>query len=315
MLLDTDIDSLLAEAQLHASKIQKSDSNVVFSGTFSPDVIALDPDIRVTGTSSIAPSKSQRGASVNSLHAARQICSASSSAASSSQSGRTNQTNLYAQAETKLTSSIAMFCNSNALPFRTTECMFFRQMIASARYVSKDYKCPNRDQMCGPLLQMCYDVNRQSDNKELMRDAEIFGLSCQGDGATIRHCPLLNFLVSGVHLPVAVRKITDCQEWVAKGNKKDGTFIANEFTEVMTDLDPGKHLFDLCIMDGASVCKLSQELLKIEFPRLSCITGADHTGHNIFKHWAELPWIKMLIKQDKVCFLLFLRIPLIPRNF
>ena len=121
-------------------------------------------------------------------------------------------------------------------------------------------------------------------------------------------CPLLNHLISRIYLPVSVRKITDCSDWVSKGLKKDGTFVANEMKEVILELDSEKKLVDVCIMDGASVCKLAQSILKTEFPRMTCFTGADHTGHNIFKRWCELDWVKNIILQDKVsqsciCFL------------
>ena len=63
----------------------------------------------------------------------------------------------------------------------------------------------------------------------IKREAEIFGLFFLGDGAKIPRCPLLNILDSVKNIPVAVLEIVDCQGHLADGNKKDGTFICNQF--------------------------------------------------------------------------------------
>ena len=57
------------------------------------------------------------------------------------------------------------------------------------------------------------------------------GLLFLGEGATIYRITLLNILVSGKNLPVAVLENFDCQGHLADGEKKDGSFICNKFIE------------------------------------------------------------------------------------
>jgi len=59
----------------------------------------------------------------------------------------------------------------------------------------------------------------------LERDAEIYGVSFFGDGATVRKTPLLNILASGVYVPTACLEIVDCSTHLAKGGKKDAEYI------------------------------------------------------------------------------------------
>ena len=63
----------------------------------------------------------------------------------------------------------------------------------------------------------------------IKKEAEIFGFLFLGDGATISRFPLLNILASTKNIPVAVLKIVDCQVHLVEGNKKDATFICDNF--------------------------------------------------------------------------------------
>ena len=44
----------------------------------------------------------------------------------------------------------------------------------------------------------------------------------------------------GKNIPVAVLEIVDCQGHLPDGNKKDGTFICNQFLKYMKEIDPEK---------------------------------------------------------------------------
>ena len=63
------------------------------------------------------------------------------------------------------------------------------------------------------------------------KEAKIFGFLFLGDGATTVICPLLNILDSAENVPVAVLENVDCHVHLANDNKKDGTFICNQFFE------------------------------------------------------------------------------------
>ena len=47
--------------------------------------------------------------------------------------------------------------------------------------------------------------------KNLEIDADVYGISLFGDGATVHGMPLLNILASGVGEPSAVLAIVDCK--------------------------------------------------------------------------------------------------------
>ena len=74
----------------------------------------------------------------------------------------------------------------------------------------------------------------------IKKEVEIFGLLFLGYGATISICPLFNIMSSAKKKPVAVFKIFDCCGHLADGNKKDVTFICNQFLNRMREIDPGK---------------------------------------------------------------------------
>ena len=72
------------------------------------------------------------------------------------------------------------------------------------------------------------------------KEADIFGLLFLGDGSKISRCPLLNILASAKNTPVAVLEIIDCQGHLARVNKKDASFICNQFLKHVKEIDPRK---------------------------------------------------------------------------
>ena len=97
-----------------------------------------------------------------------------------------------------------------------------------------------------------------------------------GDGATISRCALLNILDSEKNLPVAVLVIVDCQGNLADGNKKDVTFICNQFLNHMKEIYPAKTLSDIVMFDGAPNVQLSGRLLKVHYQKLTVMRGFEH---------------------------------------
>ena len=70
--------------------------------------------------------------------------------------------------------------------------------------VSKCYQPPNRKLISKYLLGVIHDQNMEMKLSLTKKDSDIFGLLFIGDGATISINPLMNILVSGKNLPVAV---------------------------------------------------------------------------------------------------------------
>ena len=91
-------------------------------------------------------------------------------------------------------------------------------------------------------------------------ESEIFGLLFLGYGATISRVPLLNILVSGNNLPVAVLELVDLQGHLADGGIKNRIFICNIFLDQFKRIDPHKSITDVIMFYGASNVQLAGEL-------------------------------------------------------
>ena len=99
----------------------------------------------------------------------------------------------------------------------------------------------------------------------------------KGDGATISRFPLLNILASAKNIPVAVLENFDCQVHLARGYKKDATFICNQFLKDMKEIYPVKNLTGVIMFDGVSNVQLGGKLLKVHYPKLTVMYGVEHT--------------------------------------
>ena len=53
----------------------------------------------------------------------------------------------------------------------------------------------------------------------LLKEADIFGFTLFGDGATVGRMPLINIMASGVYETAAVLEIVDCSSYLASGGK------------------------------------------------------------------------------------------------
>ena len=112
---------------------------------------------------------------------------------------------------TRLTTAIADFIYSKGLPFSITEGEHFRQILKLSKLVSSTYSPPNRKSLANELLDISYDLQKKKYLTSLAIDAEVYGLSLFGDGATVHGMPLMNVLASGVGEPSAVLAIVDCK--------------------------------------------------------------------------------------------------------
>jgi len=88
-------------------------------------------------------------------------------------------------AESQLTMAIADMIHSRALPFTLTEDPKFRKMLVLAKNVTTSYKPPNRNAVAKELLDLNYNAYIAKNMDLLERDAEVYGVSFFGDGATV----------------------------------------------------------------------------------------------------------------------------------
>jgi hypothetical protein len=112
---------------------------------------------------------------------------------------------------TRLTTAIADFVYCKGLPFSIIEGEHFRQILKLAKLVSTTYTPPSRKTLANELLDVSYDMQQKKYLTSLEVDADVYGLSLFGDGATVHGMPLMNILASGVEEPCAVMAIVDCK--------------------------------------------------------------------------------------------------------
>jgi hypothetical protein len=82
-------------------------------------------------------------------------------------------------------------------------------------------------QLAGKYLDTLYDKDWKEQMKNLLSEGSIFGITLFGDGATIKGLPLLNVLAAGVNNPFALLDIVNCTNHVAKGGKRDASYITD----------------------------------------------------------------------------------------
>ena len=174
-----------------------------------------------------------------------------------------------------------------------------------SRNVSRTYIPPNRNIISKELLDVIHEQNMKSNLSMIKKEAQIFGLLFLGDDATISRFPLLNILASEKIIPVAVLEIFYCQGRLADGNKKDGTFISNQFLNHMREIDPGKKLTDIVMFDRVSNVQLGAKLLKVHYPKLTVMHGVEHTVLLFFNDVSKIPIANQIISAQNMIYNIF----------
>ena len=210
------------------------------------------------------------------------------------------------EARDRLTAAIGDWLIKHHHPHNGSEGSRFKKVLSCARHVDmKHYTPPNRNMVGGVLLDNTYTEVKQHNKVDLGKEAEIFGLSACGDGATVKKKPLVNVLMIGVNCAPAVERVADCSGHMRRGGKKDGQYIARLFEPVMLEHDPFQRLMDLIFFDGAKNVQAAGRMLEISFPRLSCLHGAEHKSSLFFHDFSAVPVIKDTIKRRNRIYMVF----------
>ena len=90
---------------------------------------------------------------------------------------------------------------------------------------SSAYELPGAKQVGGPLLTSLSAQCTRHSKENMSIYKEDCGLACVSDGATVNRTPLVNVLAV-VMSSVMLLSVVDCSGYMAKGGKKDGSFIA-----------------------------------------------------------------------------------------
>jgi hypothetical protein len=198
--------------------------------------------------------------------------------------------------ESALTAAVADMIHSMGLPFSLSTDPKFRRVIKLARNVGSNYMTPTRQRIGSDLLELNYNMYIRSTKEVLLHQAETYGLTLYGDGATVKKMPLINILCAGVDNPAAVLEIVNCSSHLQNGGKKDASYIAGLFNPHLDDLDPNKTLVDLLYFDGASNVQKAGSILGAVYPRVTCLHGSEHVVSLFFGDICKISAIQVFIR-------------------
>ena len=139
-----------------------------------------------------------------------------------------------------------------------------------------------------------------------MKEADIYGLSMYGDGATVKRMPLINLLAAGVHNPAAVLEIVNCTKQMEAGKKKDASYIAGLFRPHIEEFHKeSSDCVDLALFDGASNVQKAGEILAAKFPQITVIHGAEHVISLFYDDVFKIPEFLLLKKFNRMLYKFF----------
>jgi hypothetical protein len=188
------------------------------------------------------------------------------------------------------------------LPFSLAHSPNLHRIIMHARNLPNKYSIPHRNEISTKYMDILYDQRVQSNDRLLLLEATIYGLGLYCDGATIKRCPLYNFLACGVHMPHAVLEIKDCTEQMAMGGKKDARFISEIMSKHIDRLDPNQVAVDLVLFDGAANVQKAGRILEAKYPRITCIHGAEHVVALFFSGFGKTEVGRLFIRLYQLIF-------------
>ena len=147
---------------------------------------------------------------------------------------------------------IAYFSHAEDIPFNIGESDKFMKLITLPITVGPDYCSRNRN-MIGSELLDCYWKSYQTKTiKDLLDEADVFGLVFLGDLATIKGRTLIKIIASLFNVPVAVLGVKDCSIHLAQGGNKDATFISEAFKPDLGQYNEKKSCANLVFFDSES---------------------------------------------------------------
>ena len=202
--------------------------------------------------------------------------------------------------EKNLDIAISSFIYAKGLPFSICDNVHFDRVLRTAKQVPQTYKPPSRNKISGDLLKLNFESVQKSCCDELLKDADIFGLSLYGDGATVKRTPFINVMASGVNQHAGVLEIHDCTRHVQQGGLKDAKYIMNLFEPYIRQFDSvhSTPVVDTLFFDGASNVQKAGRMLTIKFPTISVLHGAEHVVSLFFSDLAtKISPIKTMITQ------------------
>lgn len=210
------------------------------------------------------------------------------------------------QSEAQLTMAIADLIHSCGLPFSLASHHKFQRVLALAKFASKKYVPPGRNKVASELLDLNYQLYKQKMMEMLQKDADVYGLTFFGDGATVKKSPLINILASSVHLPVGCLRIVDCTGHLENNGHKDACYISQLFLPHITEMEEKvPKSTDLVIFDGASNVQKAGQLLEAKFPHITVLHGAEHVISLFYQDVFRLREFELLKRMNRLIYRYF----------
>ena len=116
---------------------------------------------------------------------------------------------------------------------------------------------------------------------------------------------MLNILDSGGNIPFSVLGIVYFQGHLSDGNKKDGTFICNQFMNHIKEIYPAKNISDIVMFDGSSNVWLAGIILKVNYPKIIVMRGVEHKLSLFFNGVPKIPIVNKMISSHKMIYNIF----------
>ena len=137
-------------------------------------------------------------------------------------------------------------------------------MITIAKTVGPDYCVPICNMIGGDLLDLNWKSCRTKTTKDLIAEADVFGIYLREDMATIKGRPLINIIVSSFNVPMDVLGVKYCSKHLA---------YTKPYLEQYNDK---KICMDVVIFDGVwSVHKVGK-ILADYYHWITVLHGAEH---------------------------------------
>jgi hypothetical protein len=122
--------------------------------------------------------------------------------------------------------AIADFFHCENISDLVVETPRFKRMVNVLSKIGSDFEIPKRKQIGGPLLDLNFQTKYNDNKTNLLKGADLFGLSFLGDGATVKRMPLMNILAACADTPPITVSIQYCTKHLQQGGKKDASYIA-----------------------------------------------------------------------------------------
>ena len=212
--------------------------------------------------------------------------------------GINHQTDIRQVNNTIAQMAIADFFHCENISDVVVETPRFKRMVRVLSKIGSDFEIPKRKQIGGPLLDLNFQTKYNDNKTNLLKSANVFGLSFLGDGATVKRMPLMNILAACADTPPITVSIQDCTKHLQQGGKKDASYIAEMFDSIVKEYDPNGTLTDAFFFDGASNVQKGGAILVAKHPPSFCFHGGEHVLSLFFASLQKLSQNQVVDPKD-----------------